>query len=65
MIQIRSKHVGALLGLGVGWIIVEHGLVAGVFVGVAAALGWALGRVLDGELDLTDYLRRREREDIE
>lgn len=65
MIEMRSKHVGALVGLGVGWIIVEHGLVAGVFVGVAAALGWAFGRVIDGELDLMDILRRREREDLE
>lgn len=63
-VRITSKHVGALLGLGIGWIIVRHGLVEAVFVLVVVAIGWIVGRIVDGELEVQDLLpRRREPDD--
>jgi len=62
--RFRSKHVGALAGLAVGWLIVQYGLVAAVFIGAVGVVGWIAGRVLDGEIDVTQYIRRREDEDL-
>jgi uncharacterized membrane protein len=63
--QVRSKHVGALVGLGVGWLIVQYGLIAAVFVLALAAAGWAVGRVLDGEIDVSRYVHRSDSQDLE
>jgi uncharacterized membrane protein len=60
-----TKHVGALLGFGFGWLIVQYGFVAAVFVLAMALAGWAVGRVLDGELDISQYIRPREPADLE
>ena len=60
MMQVSSKHVGALIGLAFGWALVEKGFVVAVFVVAMALAGWAVGRVLDGELDVSQYLRRRD-----
>ena len=63
--RMSSKHVGALLGLGFGWLVVQYGFFKAVFVAVVALLGWFLGRIVDGELDVTQYIRRRDAEDLE
>lgn len=63
--RLTSKHVGALLGLGFGWLIVQYGFFKAVFVAVLALLGWLLGRIVDGELDLTQFIRQRDVEDLE
>ncbi len=57
--EIRSKHVGALLGLAFGWLIVQYNIYIAVFLAVMAGLGWFIGRVLDGEADLSEYIPRR------
>lgn len=62
---ITSKHVGALLGFGFGWLIVQYGIVSAVFVGALALGGWAVGRVLDGEIDVSAYIRPRGPQDFE
>jgi hypothetical protein len=58
MIRISAKHAGALFGLFLGWLIIQYGLVAAVFVLALAAAGWIVGRVLDGEIDVSRYIRR-------
>ena len=63
--DIRSKHVGALLGFGFGWLIVHYNVFIAVFLAVMAAAGWFVGRILDGEADLSDYVSRRRGEDLE
>lgn len=63
--QIRSKHVGALLGLAFGWLILRYGFVAAIFLLAMAVGGWFLGRVLDGETEIGDLLRRRRPEDLD
>ena len=55
---LRTKHVGALLGLGFGWVVIHYGWLQAIFVAVATGLGWTLGRILDGELDISGYIRR-------
>jgi uncharacterized membrane protein len=63
--KLTSKHIGILLGFGFGWIVVQHGFVKGVFVLAMAAVGWVIGRVLDGEIDVSQYIRRRGVDDLE
>jgi uncharacterized membrane protein len=58
--QVNSKHIGALVGLAFGWMVVEKGFVVAVFLAAMALAGWAVGRVIDGELDVSQYLRRRD-----
>lgn len=63
--QLTSKHLGALLGFGFGWLVVQYGFVAAVFVLAMAAAGWVVGRILDGELDVSQYIRRQDPMDLE
>jgi hypothetical protein len=63
--QIRSKHIAAVLGFGFGWLIVHYGIYIAVFLAVMAGAGWFLGRILDGEADLSDYIGRRRNGDLE
>jgi hypothetical protein len=63
--QIKTRHLGAVMGFAFGWLIIEKGLPLAVFVGVVAAVGWVIGRVLDGEIDLQDFVRRRDGENFD
>ncbi|MGV3719433.1 MAG: DUF2273 domain-containing protein [Actinomycetota bacterium] len=63
--KLTSKHIGILLGFGFGWIVVQHGFVKAVFVLAMAAIGWVIGRVLDGEIDVSQYIRRGGVDDLE
>jgi uncharacterized membrane protein len=63
--KLGSKHVGALLGLGFGWLAVQYGPFKAVFVAAVVGIGWFIGRVLDGETDISDYVRRRGPEEME
>jgi uncharacterized membrane protein len=65
MRQIRAKYLGLFAGLFFGWIIIHYGLFKAVFVAVLGAAGWYVGRVLDGEADLSGFVRRPENEDLE
>ncbi len=65
MMEMRSKHVGALLGLGFGLLVVHYNFFIAVFIAVMVGLGWFIGRVLDGETDISDYIRRRNSTDYE
>ena len=60
MKQLRMQHVGALVGLIFGLAVIHYGFIRGVFLLALAVAGWFIGRVLDGELDVSDYLRRRD-----
>jgi hypothetical protein len=60
-----SKQLGAFLGFGFGWLVVQYGFYKALFVGVMALGGWAVGRVLDGEIDLSAYIRPRGPQDLE
>ncbi len=63
--QFRFKHVGALAGLLFGWLIIQYNFFQAVFVFVVAGIGWAAGKVFDGETDITRYIRRPEEEELE
>jgi len=63
--RFTSKHIGLLLGFGFGWIVVQFGIVKAVFVLAMAAVGWIVGRVLDGEIDVSQYIRRNGPDDLE
>ena len=65
MSSFSSKHLGVLVGFGFGWLIVQYGFFKAFFVIVLAGAGWAVGRVLDGEIDLSRYLPRRDGQDLE
>jgi uncharacterized membrane protein len=65
MRHVRAKYVGLLAGLFFGWIVIHYGFFKAVFVAVLAAAGWYLGRVLDGELDISGYVRRPDHEELE
>jgi len=63
--KIRSKHIGALLGLAFGWVAVQYGFYQAVFVAVLTAAGWWIGKVLDGETSLLEYLQRRRDDELD
>ena len=50
-----------VVGAGLGFALVFGGFNGLVIVAVFAAVGLLVGRVIDGELDLTDYLSGRGR----
>jgi apolipoprotein N-acyltransferase len=56
---MRAKHAGALLGLAFGWLVVQYNIYIAVFLAVCAGVGWVVGRVVDGETDVVELLRRR------
>lgn len=63
--QLNAKILGAVFGFGFGWLVVQYGLVQAVFVLAMAAVGWIIGRVVEGELDISQYARRQEPLDLE
>jgi len=56
---MSASHIGAIVGLTLGaiWALDEF---TGALIAAALALvGYVVGRVVTGELDLTDYLGHR------
>lgn len=64
MMTFPSKYVGAIAGLIFGWMVVQYGFKA-FFIIVVGLLGWLVGKVLDGEADISQYIRRRDEEELE
>ncbi|MFN3653639.1 MAG: DUF2273 domain-containing protein [Armatimonadota bacterium] len=62
---LSSKHICALAAFGLAWFFVEYGFFKTVFVLAMIVAGWFIGRVLDGELDISDYVRVHRRDDPE
>ncbi|HEU4753802.1 MAG TPA: DUF2273 domain-containing protein [Armatimonadota bacterium] len=62
---VRAKYVGLFVGLFAGWLIVQYGLFKAAFVGLAALVGWTIGRILEGELDISHHFRRPGDQDLE
>lgn len=62
MMPMQAKYACALAGLVFGYLILRFGFVAAVFVLAMGAVGWVVGRVLDGEIDVTSYIRRNDLE---
>jgi uncharacterized membrane protein len=65
MQRMKLKYAGAALGLLFGWLIVQYGFFRALFVLVLAVIGWMIGRILDGEVDISEYLALRDRENLE
>lgn len=63
--QIRAKHLCALVGLAFGLLVVHYGVIKAIFVVAMVFVGWCVGRILEGELDLNDYIKRRGPDDFE
>ena len=55
--QFRAKHIGALIGLAFGLAVIHYGWKA-FFLLAIIAIGWVLGRIFDGEVDLPGHVRR-------
>jgi hypothetical protein len=62
--QFRSKHIGALIGLAFGLAVIHYGWKA-FFLLAVIALGWVLGRIFDGEMDLPGHVRKNSGNDWE
>lgn len=63
--RLSPRHYCSFLGLAFGFLILHYGFVQAVFLAAMAAAGWFVGRVLEGEIDLSEFARRREREEPE
>jgi hypothetical protein len=61
--RISATLVGLMVGIALGFGAVIDGFVGFIVMLVLAAAGLIVGRVVDGELDLTDYLGGRRRRD--
>ncbi|CAN5820169.1 MAG: DUF2273 domain-containing protein [Euzebyales bacterium] len=57
---MTSTRFGALVGLALGAIVVFAGFAEAALVAFLTAVGFVVGLVLDGRLDLTDYLGHRQ-----
>jgi uncharacterized membrane protein len=60
MSQWRAKHFGGLTGLVFGLLTIFFSIEKAIFLLALAAVGWCVGRVLDGEVDIPGYVRRRD-----
>ncbi len=58
---MRPSQVGLLLGAILGLALVLKDFGDMLIVGLVALVGWIVARVLEGELDLTEFLGGRNR----
>lgn len=47
VVRHRGKVIGTLLGLVLGWMVIEYGVIRTLFVVACLAVGYALGRQWD------------------
>lgn len=62
MAHVPRSTLGLVLGVVLGYAAIFQGFGAMLVVALLAALGWAAGKVVDGEIDLaqiSDAVRRR------
>jgi hypothetical protein len=59
VIVMRASQVGLLLGSILGLALVLEGFGEMLIVGLVALVGWIVARVMEGELDLSDFLGGR------
>jgi len=62
-VNVRTTMFGTLVAilLAMTWAIVDFGAMLGV--ALAAVVGFVVAKVIDGELDLTEYLNRNKTRD--
>lgn len=53
---MTSRSSGLITGLLLGIAHIEKGFGSMLIVGLAGLVGWLVGKVLGGELDVNDYL---------
>ncbi|MFZ5639592.1 MAG: DUF2273 domain-containing protein [Bacillota bacterium] len=53
-----GKVLGVALGLLLGWMIIEYGMLKTLFVFVLVAVGYFFGKKADDGEDLRDFVRR-------
>jgi hypothetical protein len=58
---MRPSQVGILLGAILGLALVLKDFGDMLIVGLVALIGWVVARVLEGDLDLTEFLGGRNR----
>ena len=56
---MSASHIGAVVGLTLGAIWALAGFTGALIAGALAIVGYLAGRVVTGQLDLTDYLGHR------
>lgn len=55
---MRPGHIGILIGIALGFAAVFGGFQAFAIVGIAIAVCYLVGKVVEGEFDVTTYLGR-------
>jgi uncharacterized membrane protein len=55
---MHTKYVGAAFAFAFGLVILQFGFFQALFVAVLALLGWIIGKVCDGEIDVIRLLQR-------
>ena len=58
-----ATAIGIVIGTALGFAVIFKGFTGFIVVAVFAAVGVLVGRVIDGQLDLTGYLGGRNRRD--
>jgi hypothetical protein len=53
---MRPSQVGLLLGAILGLALILEGFGEMLVVGLVALIGWIVARVMEGELDLSEFL---------
>lgn len=54
--MIRASQMGLMVGLTLGIVAVFGSFASMLVVALAGLVGWVVGRVLQGELDLSEYV---------
>ena len=49
MVRHRGKVIGTLLGLVLGWMVIEYGVIKTLFVALCVGLGYLFGSRMDKE----------------
>lgn len=58
---MRPSIVGMLVGMALGFAGVLGGFTAFLIVGLLAVVGFVMGKVVEGQIDITPYLGRGDR----
>ena len=54
----KGKVFGSIVGLFIGWAIIQFGVIRGLFVALCAAIGFYLGSRWDAYGDISDLMDR-------
>jgi len=65
MMRLQTKHICGLVALGFALLVIQYGFMKALLAAVITFAGWTVGRILDGEIDITRYIRRVQGDDLD